>query len=149
MSQQGDQPEQQKPRNILAVFRLDGPVTEVPAEDFLEMFNAPGTSLRDLVTRLGRAANDPEVKAVVLVPDSDWIGLAQAEELRAALALVRKQGKDVFVHADSLMLRQYVLACGASRISVVPTGVVLVPGLHAVPFMFEGFWTKSASNPTS
>jgi protease-4 len=131
LADENSQTSAEKPRSIVAVFRLDGPVTEVPTDDFLQMFSEPGTSLRDLVKRLSKAATDPEVKAVVILPESAWMGSAQVEELRAALALIRKQGKEVFAHADSLILRQYVLACGASRISVVPTGEVLIPGLRA------------------
>src|ERR1044071_8972750 len=110
---EGDQPVEQKPRNVIAVFRLDGPITEVPADDFLQMFGPVGTSLKDLVKRVSKAAADPEVKAVVILPEFPWMGSAQTEELLAALGLVRKEGKEVFVHADSLISRQYVLACGA------------------------------------
>jgi ClpP class serine protease len=126
----GEQTVEEKPRSVVAVFRLDGPVTEVPADDLERMFGPPGASLKDLVTRLSKAAADPAVKAVVILPETGWLGSAQIEELRAAMALVRKQDKEVFVHADSLALGQYVLACGASRISVVPAGALLIPGLH-------------------
>ena len=54
--------------SIVAVFRLEGPVTEVPADDLEQMFGQPGVSLKDLVTRLGKAAADPAVKAVVILP---------------------------------------------------------------------------------
>ena len=99
-----------KPRSIVAVFRLDGPVTEVPSDDVMQMFGPPGASLKDLVTRLNKAAADPAVKAVVVLPETGWLGSAQIEELKAAMAAVRKQGKEVFVHADSLVLGQYLLA---------------------------------------
>src|SRR5690349_12330335 len=108
LAAEGDQPAEQKPRNVVAVFRLDGPITEVPADDFLEMFSAPGTSLKDLVKRVTRAAADREVKAVVILPELYWTGTAQTEELLAALAQVRIAGKEVFVHADSLTLREYL-----------------------------------------
>ena len=127
----GEQAVEEKPKSIVAVFRLEGPVTEVPADDLEQMFGQPGVSLKDLVTRLGKAAADPAVKAVVVLPETGWLGSAQIEELRAAMAQVRKQEKEVFVHADSLMLGQYLLVSGASRISVAPTGMLLIPGLHA------------------
>jgi protease-4 len=111
------------------------------------MFSAPGIPLKDLVMRLSKAAADPQVKAVVILPESDWLGSAQVEELRAAMSLVRKQNKEVFAHADSLMMGQYVLACGASRISVVPTGPVLVPGLHASSLHVRGLLDKIGVKP--
>ena len=147
LAAEGDQPVEQKPRNVIAVFRLDGPITEVPADDFLQMFSPVGTSLKDLVKRVSKAAADPEVKAVVILPEFPWIGSGQTEELLAALALVRKEGKEVFVHADSLISRQYVLACGASRISVVPTGEILIPGLHASSLHVRGLLDKIGVKP--
>ena len=144
---EGDQPAEQKPRKIVAVFRLDGPITEVPADDFMQMFSAPGTSLKDLVKRVSKAAVDPEVKAVVILPEFYWMGSAQTEELLAALALVRKEGKEVFVHADSLVFGQYLLASGASRISVVPAGAILIPGLHASSLHLRGLLDKIGVKP--
>jgi protease IV len=129
------------------VFRLDGPLTEVPANDVLEMIGPPGTSLKELVAWLSKAAVDPAVKAVVILPESDWLGPAQVEELRAAMAQVRQHGKEIYVHADSLMMGRYLLACGASRISVVPTGQVLVPGLHASSLHVRGLLDKLGVKP--
>ena len=143
----GEQTVEEKPKSIVAVFRLEGPVTEVPADDLEQMFGQPGVSLKDLVTRLGKAAADPAVKAVVILPETGWLGSPQIEELRAAMAQVRKQDKEVFVHADSLMLGQYLLASGASRISVVPTGMLLIPGLHASSLHVRGLLDKIGVKP--
>src|SRR5580698_9138312 len=63
-------PVKPKPRNIIAVFRLDGALTEVPADQSFALFGAPADSLKDMVARLTKAADDPAVKAVVLLPDS-------------------------------------------------------------------------------
>jgi protease-4 len=136
-----------KPRNVVPVFRLDGPLAEQPEDDAFSMFSLPGVSLRDLVAHLSKAADDSAVKAIVILPDSAELGQAQIEELRAALARVRKQGKDVYVYADSLMMGQYVLACGGSRISVVPTGLILIPGLHGSSLHIRGLLDKIGVKP--
>ena len=108
--------EVEKEPNIVAVFRLDGPVTEVPAEETLSMFGAPGTSLKELVAGLHKAAEDSDVKAVVVMPESTTLGPGQVEELREAMSVVRSHGKPVYVHADSLMMGEYVLGLrGASQ----------------------------------
>src|SRR5215472_5823467 len=138
---------EEKPRNIVPVFRLEGPLTEVPTDDARELFGQPGTSLKELVARITKAAADPAVKAVVFLPESAQAGPAQTEELRAAMALVRSHDKEVYVHADSLMLGQYVLACGASRISVVPVGDILVPGLHGSSLHVRGLLDKIGVKP--
>jgi protease-4 len=134
-------------KTIIPVFRLDGPLTEVPADETFAMFNRPGASLREFVKRLDQAATDPYVKAIVLLPDTAALGTGQVEELRAALARVRSHGKDIYVHADSLAMAQYVLACGASRISVVPTGLVLIPGMRASSLHVRGLLDKIGVKP--
>jgi protease-4 len=134
-------------RNIIAVFRLDGTLTEMSAEDAFPMFSSPGTSLRELVQRLDKAASDPAVKAVVILPETGWLGSAQIEECARRWRWCASRGKEVFVHADSLALGQYLLACGASRISVVPTGMLLVPGLHASSLHVRGLLDKLGVKP--
>src|ERR1041385_2554161 len=140
-------PATEKDRTIVAVFRLDGPITETSAEETFQLFGLPGTSLKDLVSRLGKAADDPAVKAVVILPESMPSGPAQVEELRAALSLVRSHGKEVYVHADSLVMGQYGLACGASRISLVPTGPVIIPGLQGSSLHVRGLLDKIGVKP--
>jgi protease-4 len=75
------------------------------------------------------------------------LGTAQVEELRAALSVVRGQGKEVYVHAESLVMWQYVLACGASRVSVVPTGDLVVPGLCGSSLHVRGLLDKLGVKP--
>jgi protease-4 len=134
-------------RSIVAVFRLTGQLPEVPRDETFAMFTPPGTTLKDLVMRLEKAADDPAVKAVVILPDSALLGSAQVEELRGAMSLVRSRNKEVYVHADSMMLAEYTLACGASRISVAPVGTVIIPGLHSSSLHVRGLLDKIGVKP--
>lgn len=124
---EGEKATPAKPR--IAVFRLAGRVTESEVENPFSFGSPPGLTLKDLVARMKKAAGDPEVKAVVLLPDGGSMGLAQVEELRQAMKRLRSAGKGVYAHADSLGMGQYTLLSGASRISVVPTGSVWVTGV--------------------
>ena len=120
----------------VAVFRWNGALSEPPPQEDLFSFGPQGESLKDLVARMRKAADDASVKAVVLTTGAGSEGMAQIEELRQALKFVRDHGKEVYVHADSLDMKDYVLACGASRISVVPTGDLWVAGLFGeAPFI--------------
>jgi protease-4 len=125
-------------KSVIPVFRLSGMIGETPSEESFPFMPATVTSLKELVERFKKAADDPAVKAVVVMPETLLLEMAQVEELRAAMALVRQRGKEVYVHADSLMSGGYLLACGASRISVVPTGMILIPGLHASSLHIRG-----------
>ncbi|HHK40980.1 MAG TPA: signal peptide peptidase SppA, partial [Planctomycetaceae bacterium] len=72
---------------------------------------------------------------------------AQAEELRAAMARVRRRGKPVYAHGDSLGMRDYVLACGANRISVVPTGDIQIMGLYGESLYLRGLFDLLGIEP--
>src|SRR5207253_7215854 len=54
---------------------------------------------------------------------------------------------ELYLHANALTMRQYVLACGASRISVVPTGPVVVPGLQSSSLHVRGLLDKIGVKP--
>src|SRR5436190_269757 len=71
--------------SIVAVFALDGGLSEVPAGDTFS-FGPPPSSLKEIVERFDKAANDPAVKAVVVLTDNAELTGAQVEELRAAMA---------------------------------------------------------------
>jgi len=121
----------------IAVFELRGAVTEKPgAED--PIFGDPHSeSLQTLIKRMDAAAEDEDVKAVVLLAEGASFGQGQREELRAAIKRLKDAGKPVHAHADSLSTQTYALLCGASRLSVTPTGDVWVTGLYG-----EGLYVR-------
>ncbi len=119
----------EKAAKTVAVFSL-GTVTETPkGEDFL-FGAAPGVSLKDLLARMKKAAEDDDVGACLLLIDDAGFGLAQVEEIRGAVDRIKASGKKVYAHADSLSMLTYALLSDASNLSVVPTGSVWVTGFY-------------------
>ncbi len=135
--------------NVVAVFSLDGPVTEKPRQDDLQMLlgSETGESLKNLVARMKQAGDDPAVKVVVLLIDNPSIGMGQIEELRAAMDEIKAKGKKIHVHADLLTTRQYVLLSGASRISMVPTGYLFITGIYGEQLYVRGLLDKIGVKP--
>ena len=119
----------EKDPGTIAVFSLDRPVTEAPAGEDLLFTSVGRETLKDLVARIKKAAKDDDIKAIVLLPNVE-LGYGQTEELRRAMAEAQKAGKEVHVHADSLSMRNYVLASGADSISVVPDGMIMITGIR-------------------
>jgi protease-4 len=134
-----------KPR--IAVFRLAGQLAESPADDPFDFMGSAGISLRDLTARLKKAADDPAVKAVVLLPDGASMGTAQTEELRLAMKQFRSSGKEIYSHADSLSMRDYMLLSGASRLSVVPNGDLWLVGISGEALYLRGLLDKIGVKP--
>jgi protease-4 len=134
------------PRTVV-VFRLKSTLQESPVEDPFSLSAARPLSLRDLVARMHRAEKDDAVAAVVLLHEAGGLGSAQIEEVRQAIASLRGAGKDVYAHSDSLSMKEYTLLCGASRLSIVPTGDVEVTGLFAEATYLRGLLDKLNIKP--
>ncbi len=134
-------PQQQKAQEVgpqIAVFSLEGPVTERPG-DVDPLFGNPNSeSLQSLVTRMDAAAEDEDVQAVVLMTTGASLGRGQIEEVRSAMARLQEAGKPVYAYADSLDTETYQLLCGATRLSVAPTGDVWVTGLYGESLHVRG-----------
>jgi protease IV len=144
------EPERAKPappKPKIAVFRLAGDVTELPSDQTFSFGAIGGTSLRELLERLKKAAEDSNVKAVVFLHEGGSVGTGQAEELRGAMAKVRAAGKEIYAHADSLSMREYVLLSGASRLSVVPTADLWITGLFGEAPYLRGLLDKLGVKP--
>src|SRR5437762_4049501 len=117
------------PKSVIAVFRLSGSLTETPTDDGFPFSMEHKHSLKDLVARLKKAGDDKNVKAAIVTVSDLSLGWAQIEELRQAIADLRSAGKDVYAHADSLSMPQYILLSGATQLSMVPTGDLWITGL--------------------
>jgi protease-4 len=141
------QPDSASAQPIVAVFEVTGEITEQPADEMAAIFGEKQVSLRDLLGNIRKAADDPQVKAIVISADRGSVGLAQAEEIRQAVQRVRDAGKDVYAHADSIEMRQYVLLSGASRLSVVPTADAWVTGLYGEQPYLRGLLDKIGVKP--
>lgn len=131
----------------LAVFQLNGSITETPSADDFPFGGAGGVSLRELISRFDKASKDDNVKAVVILADDASAGAAQKEELRQAMARLRAAGKDIYAHTDSLQMGEYALLAGASRLSAVPTADLWITGMHGEAMYLRGLLDKLGVQP--
>lgn len=83
----------------------------------------------DLVKAIDTAAQDARIKLIVLQLDGmEYGGLSKQQELAAALARFRGQGKTVVAVGDSYSQDQYWLAAQADQVLMNPQGAVLLQG---------------------
>lgn len=73
-------------------------------------------SLMNAVSAIEAAAADPGIKYIFLRPEKATLGLAQAEEFRAALKEFRRSGKPVIVWLEGSANGSYYLATVADKI---------------------------------
>jgi protease-4 len=134
-------------RPIVAVFDLSGELTEQPVDNSMPLFGPQPQSLREVVSHIDKAAKDPSVKAVVILAGEAELGFAQTAEIRQAMQNLRTGGKEIYAHADALMMPQYVIASGATHLSVSPTGEVWAMGLYGDQLYLRGLLTKIGVTP--
>jgi len=131
--------------NVALVIAPSGELVEQmdqdPAQRFAEEFNGEPPSqtvLRDLIEALDLAKDDARIPmAVIKLDNLDGAGLAQLEELNAAIDRFRETGKTVHAYAPSYGQGPYFVAAHADDISVDPLGGVDLEGLSSYQNYFK------------
>ena len=125
---------------LVVQFSLTGDYPEGPATPGL--FGELEPSLATIVQRLDAAAADKQVQAVWLKIDDFDGGRGKINELRGAVARLRKAGKPVYAELTSAETGQYLLAAACGRIVMPPSGTLIVPGIRAEITFFKGLLDK-------
>lgn len=111
----------------VAYIDLDREISESPAR-FVLLADVRLT-LHNVIARLNKAREDREIRAVLLnIGDTDF-NLAQAQELRDAIGDLRREGKRVFVYADSYDTASYIAASASRDICLPEGGEMVIPGV--------------------
>jgi protease-4 len=125
---------------------VDGPfVEESPTRTGLASVLAQRSKkLREIVSGIDLAAKDDRIKGLVLKLDAS-AGMAQTQELRAAIARFRAASKFVYAFADDYGESaggngQYYLASAANQIWIQPMGqAMLTDVMFEAPFLKDAF----------
>ncbi|HYO29502.1 MAG TPA: signal peptide peptidase SppA, partial [Thermomicrobiales bacterium] len=124
----------------VVLFDLTDPIGERSAE--FSLFGDYRLNLRSLTERLEKVRTDKNVKAVLVTVGDPGLSLAQAQEVRDAMAAVVKAGKPVFVHADAYDTTLYTLASGASDVCLLEGGELMMPGIGVEQMFLKGLFDK-------
>lgn len=128
------------PERFVIQLPLEHPFPEHdPALPFLDLAKRD-MALRDVVDTIDRAAGDPRVVGLIGTVAESGRSLAQAQEIRAAVARFQATGKPTVAFSDSLgestaATIDYMLASGFERVVLQPSGMVALTGFGTeVPF---------------
>ena len=126
-----------------AVLRVDfdDVYDESSRSDLISEFSGgAGMSFHDLVTVLETAAVDPRIQALVGRVHVSSLGMAQLEELRAAVVAFRSRGKPAYIFAPGFGCfgggtGEYYLATAFDEITMLPNSDLGATGVYAeIPF---------------
>jgi protease-4 len=129
---------QEKVRLAMVTLKDSLPETAEQAGPFGEAH----VDLREVISRLGKAAKDKTVSGIVLDIENPEIGRGKVEELRGAISRFRATGKKAYAMLDSAEPADYMVACACDEIVMPETGVVMLPGIHAEAMFYKNLLAK-------
>jgi protease-4 len=97
-------------------------------------------TFKDLLTRIRKAKNDPDVKALYLQLDGLGVGWGKLEELTRALQDFRKSGKKVFAYVESGNTKDYLLGLACDDVTMPPAGSLMLVGVRAEITFYKGLF---------
>jgi protease-4 len=126
---------EKKPAALIAQVTLTGSLPDGVGQGGLLADVAP--HLHRVIERLEKAAGDDRVKGVVLSIESPDLGRARADELRAAVARLRKAGKPVAAHLVGSEPVHYMVALACDTITMPPAATLEITGVRAEVTFFK------------
>jgi protease-4 len=142
------------PGRMVLALDLRAALDEVPPPAPLAALEAPrAPTLADTVLALDQASRDPRVAGLIAQFSGDGPGLAQSQELRAAIARLRDQGKFAIAHADSFGefgpgTVSYYLASAFEEIHLQPHGALGLTGIVLESPLLRGLLDKLGVEPS-
>jgi protease-4 len=114
-------------------------MSESPAPPGL--FGAQTDTLRSVLARIKKAADDKDVKALLLDVQASP-GRGQANEIRSAVKEFKKSGKKVYACVESGDSGSYLVATAADDITMPPLGMLLLTGVRMEMSFYKDLFDK-------
>lgn len=140
------------PDRMVVTIDLDGGIAEAspggPVGAFMPEWEPLG--LVDVVEAIDRAATDSRVAGILVDLSGARLGLAQTQELRAAVFRLRASGRTASVFADSYEgdgIGPYYLASAFDRIWLQPSGLLALTGLSLEIPLARGLLARLGLEP--
>src|SRR3984957_9723673 len=132
---------------ILELDLTDGIAEGPPSDPVSALLTMRRTRLQDLLDGLRRAAAGDRVRVLVVKVGGSRIGLAKAQELRAAIGDFRRAGKLAIAWAESFgdFVQgnvPYYLATGFDRVYLQPSGTLGLTGVAVEQVFLHGALEK-------
>ena len=118
---------------------IKGPLAEVKPTF---VFSSQVKTLRSITKEIDKIRKDDEVAGVLLKIEGLGVGWAKLQELRDKIIQLRSDGIEVISYLESGGNAEYLLACAADRIVLMPAGLVGLTGLRAEVMFFRGLLDK-------
>ena len=123
--------------NILEI-ELKGRITEErPPPTFFRRLSPPRAVLKDILDIITKAKEDQKIQGLLLKIQNNNMGWAKTQELRDALLDYRSSGKILLAFFEQASTRDYCLASVGDAVLMVPSGQLMLMGLHTEVIFFK------------
>ena len=116
--------------------RIVSGVSSINVMSLLDGMSTPVTML-SYVQAIDAAAQDKNIGMIYMTPDNISAGVAQVEEIRAALERFRKTGKPVVAYCRKLGTQSYYLASVADKVVLDPASESFITGISSMHFFLK------------
>lgn len=141
------------PNAAVLSINFDNGYTEVRGDDFFAEFSGASVySVFDLIRAINLAASDDRIKAISATVNVSSLGLAQIQDISAAIQNFKKSGKKAYIYSNSFGglgqgNREYYLATAFDQIWLQPEAEIGITGINIeVPF-FKDILQKFGIEP--
>ncbi len=121
-------------------FTLHGEYPEGPAS--ADLFSEVRPSLSDIIGRIDAAGKDKDVAAVWIKLEGLSAGRGKINELRGAIARLRKANKPVYGELVTAEAGEYLVASACDEIFMPESGTLIIPGVRAEMMFYKGLLDK-------
>jgi protease-4 len=133
-----EKPAAKKPKVVC--ITLSGEYPEGPAG--ADLFSEMRPSLSDIIGRMDAAAKDKDVAAAWIKLEGLSAGRGKINELRAAIARLRKASKPVYAELVTAETGEYLVASACDEVFMPESGSLIIPGIRAEMMFYKGLLDK-------
>ena len=130
---------QEIPPRKYVELSIKGPLAEVRSTF---VFSPSIKTLRSITKQIDEIRKDDEIAGVLLKIEGLGIGWAKLQELHDKIIQLRSDGIEVISYLESGGNTEYLLACAANQIVLMPAGMVGLTGLRAEVMFYRGLLDK-------
>ena len=132
-------------KNSVMVVNMNSVVDEQAQPDIMGRFtggDVESIGLDELLSAIKKAKDNDNIKGIYLEGGTMSVGMASAQEIRAALEDFRESGKWIVSYADQYSQGTYYLASVADKVMLNPKGAVDIHGIGAQPMFVKDLMKK-------
>ena len=129
-----------KPNTVLELNfdKVIPELTDNVEKDPFDLEQQKVVGLQDMLKSIRNAADDKNIKGIIIYPEGGVSGAAAAEAMREALKDFKDSGKFIYSYATFYSQNNYYLASTADSVFIHPMGFVDFRGFAAsIPFLKE------------